>query len=590
MNENPKQPAVLLVGVDVSESMTVKDAIGGQSRIDAVRKTMEKCQPLFDELLTEHGINVVIYKFGPPDFNEATSRWEPTAAADAKRSDYGTYLFRTFERWLSEPRVRGHIVIGDGADNGETYAPLAEAARWGRRGTKIYTFLTGSEAVNPTAKDIAVTTIECEPSPAYIKNTVTVTARVNAYNFPNARVTARVSINDKSEAQQDFTLASEKNELKIPITAPDKPGEIKVKVEVGVEKDGKIVPLPGELSPLNNWSETYLTVNKEGVRVLIVDQLRWEETMLRDALRREKRFNVSEVIRQTDLTATPAERELLKLEDQAYDVVIIGNVSAAHLNKAAPEFLPKLTELVTKRGIGVMFLGGEFAFQDIPEAILPKIGGPVIDDLDKAGNPRRTYPAIPTTHGLEKMFRVAGKPGEAPSAGRVGGTLGPDEQLPHRDRDAAQRVQPARAPEGRSVYRVRLDPRTRPTRSSSKLAATRRATRCSSGRSAHDAKGRWLAFGAFDTYLWRGLGQPKTDDGVQMHERFWKQCVLWLAAPGRGRGRDRGDPEVPPTEGDARADGAHQSEAAQRRRRPDGTAYGTHPPAPAGHSRAEAGR
>src|SRR5262249_8617188 len=42
-------------------------------------------------------------------------------------------------------------------------------------------------------------------------------------------------------------------------------------------------------------------------------------------------------------------------------------------------------------------------------------------------------------------------------------------------------------------------------------------------------KGRWLAFGAFDTYLWRSLGQPKARDGIDMHERFWRQCVLWLA-------------------------------------------------------------
>ena len=57
VNENPKQPAVLLVGVDVSESMTVKDELGGQARIDAVRKSLEKCQPIFDELLTEQKVS-----------------------------------------------------------------------------------------------------------------------------------------------------------------------------------------------------------------------------------------------------------------------------------------------------------------------------------------------------------------------------------------------------------------------------------------------------------------------------------------------------------------------------------------------------
>jgi hypothetical protein len=527
VNENPKQPSVLLVNVDVSESMTVKDAVGGQSRIDAVRKTLERCQPLFDELLAEHGITVVVYKFGPPDFNETTSRWEPTAAADAKRSDYGVLLMRLFERWQTEQRVRGLIVIGDGADNGEMFSPLAEGARWGRRGTKIFTFLVGQEG-NPDTKDIAVTAIECDPSPAYIKNKVTVTARVNAYNFLGARVTARLSVNDVSKVQEDFTLDREKNnELKITMDAPEKPGEYKIKVEVGVEKNGKIEPLPGELSGLNNWSETYLTVLKEGVRILIVDQLRWENTILRDALAGEKRFNVSEVIRQTDLTPSAAERELLKLEDQAYDVVIIGNVSAAHLDKAAPEFLPKLTELATKKGVGVMFTGGEFAFKGIPEALLPVPGGGVVDKLRPDGTPELTYPVIPTGRGIETMFRVAGKPGEPFKA--------------KESQDMWDRIngRTDRRPVKLNGYnRLVRDPRyttyawTTTSNDPSVLAAGSdpQGDPILVGSQRADAnKGRWLAFGAFDTYLWQGFGLPEEDIGVTMHERFWRQCVLWLA-------------------------------------------------------------
>src|SRR5438132_553104 len=43
--EEPKMPSVLLVGVDLSESMTVKDEVGGQARIDAVRRALDKAQP-----------------------------------------------------------------------------------------------------------------------------------------------------------------------------------------------------------------------------------------------------------------------------------------------------------------------------------------------------------------------------------------------------------------------------------------------------------------------------------------------------------------------------------------------------------------
>ncbi|MBY0460084.1 MAG: hypothetical protein K2V38_22435, partial [Gemmataceae bacterium] len=361
VNENPKQPTTLLVGIDVSESMTVKDELGDKSRAEAVRKVLaEKCQPIFDELLTEQNVSVVVYRFGPTDFNEATFRYDPAAPSDAKRSDYGTYLYKTFERWQTE-RVRAHLIIGDGVDNGEAYSALLEAARWGRRGVPVHTFLVGKESADLKAKDIAVTGVECNPSPGFIKTDVTVTAKVNAYGFVGNRVTARLYFDDQEQKSEDFTLERQNaNELKFVTKLPDKKGEIKVKVEVGVDKDGKLEPLPGELSGLNNASETYLTVLKEGVKVLLVDQLRWEQTLLRDALRTEKRFDVSEVFLQADQTVEQEARDLLNLEAQAYDVVVIGNVGAATLNRAAPNFLAELTRLATTKGVGVMFLGGEF--------------------------------------------------------------------------------------------------------------------------------------------------------------------------------------------------------------------------------------
>ncbi len=180
VNENPKEPSTLLISVDVSESTTVKDEIGGQACSEAIRKTLEKCQPILDELRDEQNVNVVIYKFGPPDFSEATSRYTPGTPADAKRSDFGTMLFRLNERWQTEQRVRGLIVISDGVDNGEAYTPTAEAAKFGRRGVPVHTAVVGSQGSTGETKDISVTSIECNPSPAFIKNKMVVTARVNA--------------------------------------------------------------------------------------------------------------------------------------------------------------------------------------------------------------------------------------------------------------------------------------------------------------------------------------------------------------------------------------------------------------------------
>ena len=540
VNENPKQPSALLIGVDVSESLTVKDEIGGQARADAVRKAIEKCQPLIDDLLTEQGISVTLYKFGPPDFNEATSRYEPTVVSDAKRSDYGTYLNKTFERWQGE-RVRGHIIIGDGADNGEAFNAASEAGRWGRRGVPVHTFIVGKEGSTDKTKDIVVTSVECNPSPAFIKNDVTVTAKVNAYNFPGSRVTARVFIDDKAVQSEEFTLEREKgNELKMTVKMPETKGEYKIKVEVGIDKNGKLEPLPGELSPLNNWSETYLTVLKEGVRVLVVDQLRWERRFLLDAFRSEKRFDVYEVILQSDQTVPQSARDLLNLEAQAYDVVIIGNVGAAVLNRAAPNFLTDLTKLTATKGVGVMFLGGEYAYTGIKNDLLPVTGGPIADALNDRGDPVVFFPVIPNPNGLNKMFKVVPKPGAPAPKGnpskeawdrmnnfRTGILLNGHNRLA---------LRPGRL-DTVFAWVPRLDPNNKvlsPSDPKDWAAGTEFDPAVHEpllvGSQRGDAnKGRWLAFGAFDTYLWRSLGQPKETTGIDMHERFWRQCVLWLA-------------------------------------------------------------
>jgi hypothetical protein len=42
-------------------------------------------------------------------------------------------------------------------------------------------------------------------------------------------------------------------------------------------------------------------------------------------------------------------------------------------------------------------------------------------------------------------------------------------------------------------------------------------------------KGRILAFAAFNTFLWEKLGQPKSRQGTEIHHRFWRQVVLYLA-------------------------------------------------------------
>ena len=535
--DEPRIPSVLLVGIDLSESMTMKDEVNSQARIDAVRRVLERCQPTLDELANEQNVQIKMYGFSGADFNADTSLYDVKLPADGRRSDYGTYLNKTFEKWQGERFVRGHILIGDGADNGIAYSAVGEAGNWRKRSWPITTFTTGQEATDGTARDLQVASVLCDPSPVPIKNDLTVVARVNAYGFKDSRVKAQVFINDELAQTEDVLLSKVKdNEVRIPTKAPEKPGEYKVRVVIGREEGGKLVPLPGEVSAANNQSETYLTVTKEGVRVLILDRLRWEETRLRDALRLEKRFDVYEVIRQTTLPPTADEKQWLDLDNQAYDVVIIGNISYEQLRTALPDgSLPdKLLDRVANKGMGLMFLGGEAAYQGYPQ---PPAGNldtrplvfadllPVIPGTGIVEAPATTFQTVPTSPSLNdhvlKIDRDEGKARELWN--KINGT---DDNRKFRitgynkfARKGNSQVYAYASKEANAQPPFDLDGKN-PKVGDPLLVGNQLGV---------GNKGRVLAFAGYDTYLWQRLGQPKNNDGVEIHNRFWKQMVLWLA-------------------------------------------------------------
>ncbi|MBA4066957.1 MAG: hypothetical protein C0501_25265 [Isosphaera sp.] len=533
VQENPKFPSVLLIGVDTSESMTVKDEVNNQARIDAVRRTLEKCQPTLDELAAEQNVTVVLYKFSTPDFNEATSKYAPGDPADGRRSDYGTFLNRTLDRWLSERFVRGVLLVGDGADNGEAFSAVAEAGRWGRRGAPVTTFTVGGES-QAQSQDIAVTTIDCDPSPAPVKTEVTVTATVHAYGFAGARVVARVYFDGVPQLTQDVVLEKEKdNKVRLTVKAPEKKGEVKVKLVVGHDQGGEIVPVRGELSGDNNQSETYLTVTKDGVRVLVVDRLRDEGSRVRDALRSEKRFDLNWVFRQTDGAVTADQEKFLDLSNQAYDVVVIGNVTPAQLTFTRDgktiSVLDQLREAALKKGTGIMFLGGEHAFRGMPADLLPVtvpanpadaiVEDAFLDPVTKTPRPNRWYQTVPTADGLAKMCRLAKDQKDSVALWEELNTLKRFSRLTGYNRVT-------RTPTA-TVY-AWATPAELPAPAGGRFPDGADALLV--GTDGNDqGKGRALAFAGYDSYLWEKLGQPKTFAGTEIHHRFWRQCVLWLA-------------------------------------------------------------
>src|SRR5262249_53730358 len=148
--------------------------------------------------------------------------------------------------------------------------------------------------------------------------------------------------------------------------APAKPGEYRVALVVcdpDSDKDDPR-PVPGELSFVNNKMETFITVTREGLSVLLVErQERYPEPqLLLKALAADKRISVHVAWLRGQELLTPGQKGLFQFDQQPYDVIILGDVTAARLQQADPDALQKIYERVDKKGTGLLMMGGKTAF------------------------------------------------------------------------------------------------------------------------------------------------------------------------------------------------------------------------------------
>src|SRR5205823_14734583 len=130
----------------------------------------------------------------------------------------------------------------------------------------------------------------------------------------------------------------------------ERAGEIKVTV--------KVDPLPGELNPDNNQNGTFVTVISGGINVLLIDKERaWEPQLIYDALGRDVRIQVKPVWIRSNAAIDPNAHTLFDFDKQKYDVIIIGDVTAAQLKAIQPDCLERIEQQV-RNGAGFLMIGG----------------------------------------------------------------------------------------------------------------------------------------------------------------------------------------------------------------------------------------
>jgi len=503
--EDLKVPSTLILLVDASRSMNIADEIDNQTRWDAQRRTLARCEPILQRLQEQQNIKVHIYRFA-----EKLEDLDPRGSADGMRSDFGTALHEVYRQRSGERHLRGLLLLSDGANNGTRYDVVQEELpKWRSLACPVHTFCLGQSTTGSRQRDIIVHGITAEPSPVPVKNELKVQGLIDAFGFVGTPVYVRLKIDDKPVGSPlQVTLKSEKdNKVTLSTQAPEKPGEIKLTLSVDHQ--------PNELNRDNNELSTYVTVAKEGLRVLYVERLRPDEPVGIRAALKVRGMNLTMMYRQSETALSEAEKEKLDFKKQHYDVIIIGDVSPRRLSGGDPDVLKSIGEAVYHKGSGLIMLGGYLTFgnSDWHEVKWKD---------DKTG----------TEHSFRELLPV-----ELNVTGQEEGN-----------------VPMTPWPASRSSYVMRLSDKSEenqqiwqklpPLKGATKLGRVKRTatTLATAGDPASEVpllvsgsfgQGRTMAFGGDTTWRWRDMGladRPEAPpEGVPYHNKFWQNVVLWLA-------------------------------------------------------------
>ena len=269
------------------------------------------------------------------------------------------------------------VLLSDGqTTDGETLAKVAELAA--RKGVPIYPIGLGSPE---PPRDLELTELLVDDV-VFVDDMVRFQAKLLARGFAGQEVTVRLKERDAKST--DPKAAREIESTRV-IAPPD--GQPK-RLEIGhrPKQTGEVIytleidPRPRELQVENNRIERVVNVRKEKLKVLYVDsEPRYEYRYLKTYLEREETIGLSVVLLSSDPEYSEQDRSALptfpaaKDELFAYDVILVGDADPSYLSQSQ---MQNLSEFVTEKGGGVLFIAGEnfnpLSYKGTPlEVLLP---------------------------------------------------------------------------------------------------------------------------------------------------------------------------------------------------------------------------
>jgi uncharacterized membrane protein len=499
----PQRGSLVLL-VDDSRSMQVKDSLGDKSRWEAVKSLLSSAATDLARLAQTW--NVSTYRFdtttSPADIHDGAISLP--AEANGEQTALGAALGDALDRHASE-RLLGVLLLSDGAQRAAAprdLAPQTAAERMKAENIPLYTFTFGKSGGSERA-DLAIDDLVTNET-IFAEAPTEVRGRLTSRGFANQRVTVQLLWEAPSGMQVVDTQQVETGgeDQSVPVVlryTPQAPGEFKVTL--------RVEPREGELVTTNNEASTFVTVRKGGVNVLyLVGAQRIgggpgaEQRFVRAALAQSPDIIVARRL----LNYQPPQLDMREeLAHGKFDVVILDDVDAQALNE---ESWKALADRV-RAGTGLMMTGGYHSFgpggfRETPLVdVLPVNFGPA--QRQNFGDALRTDVQLPPPVRMRPAAPL--------------GARHPIMQIaPGGDPAAAWSALPPL--EGANLIdRRELKPNAQVVAEADDVQQHPLLVAGQSG------DGRVLAFAGDSTWHWQmqGFGDA--------HRRFWRQCVLWLA-------------------------------------------------------------
>ena len=349
----------LLVLWDASTSMAIADIDGKPTRWQHAQQiwATPEVQRRILSLKDVHQIEVVKYLAA-----QALKPDDVAAEPIGKRTDIGRWLHELWQKHGHAKRLRGIVLVSDGADNGTKFAALEKARQW-RGIAPIFALGLGDPTAAKQRKDIAITGVRAEPSVVPAKGKLLVKAIAHAPGFSKPQVRVSATLEDL-ETKKVFPLAEVPNfditrerdlDIELAGVAPESPGEYKLTVMID--------PQLGEANIDNNSASTYVQVIQEKINILWIDRVRvYEPTLAIRTLAGEKRFEVFHFTPPTKSDKKLDPPVYYEFNRRHYNLIVIGDVSADRVALGEPGIFEAISTMIVEKKTGLLMLGGVETF------------------------------------------------------------------------------------------------------------------------------------------------------------------------------------------------------------------------------------